>query len=173
MNLNDILIRDAGKLRTKIDTIARTGRKLDESIHSAAVSALFHAKEHNDITLFNRLCEAMPRGSRVEGLIFWASSHAPVSKVSGQTMVKLKKKRTEADYSLEAAAQVPFYEYKSEKTHAQMTLEKMLGSLVRAADKFEDDATKSRALEAVNAALEAVGAKVDDTGKSKKVVLAA
>lgn len=63
-----VLISGAAKIKAAIDSIERRGKKYDRDVQVAALSAMQHHVEHGDVTLINRLVDAMPKGSRVNAL---------------------------------------------------------------------------------------------------------
>ena len=62
------LISGAANIKAAIDSIERRGKKYDHDVQIAALSAMQHHAEHGDVTLVNRLVDAMPKGSRVNAL---------------------------------------------------------------------------------------------------------
>lgn len=62
------LITDSAKLDKAILSIAGRGKKLDNDIWIAAVSAINHHAEHGDTSKINNLVAAMPKGARVNAL---------------------------------------------------------------------------------------------------------
>ena len=62
------LLEGTAAINKAIDSIATRGKKLDRDIQVAALSAMQHHAVHGDVTLINRLVEAMPKGSRVNAL---------------------------------------------------------------------------------------------------------
>lgn len=62
------LISGAAQIKSAIDSIERRGKKYDRDVQIAALSAMQHHVEHGDVTLINRLVDAMPKGSRVNAL---------------------------------------------------------------------------------------------------------
>ena len=109
------LITNAAELRQRIRDIYHAGRKIDGDIHVAATSCMFHAGEHGDVTLFERLLDAMPKSSRRVALITWGEMYFPitVNRKTGKT--KLKPKRTAEDWQHDVAQAVPFWEASKEE----------------------------------------------------------
>lgn len=62
------LLEGTAAINKAIDSIATRGKKQDRDIQVAVLSAMQHHATHGDVTLVNRLVEAMPKGSRVNAL---------------------------------------------------------------------------------------------------------
>lgn len=62
-----------------IDSITKSGAKLDKLIQDTAVAVLVHFAEHKDTGLVNRLYLAMPKGSRSTALASWLLAYAAVT----------------------------------------------------------------------------------------------
>lgn len=100
-----------------IDSIAKTGAKLDKLIQTTAVEVLEHFAEHKDTGLVNRLYLAMPKGSRSTALASWLLAYAAVTP---NVAVATKK---EQPFSFDkskttdpvAAAEDMWYDHKPEK----------------------------------------------------------
>lgn len=80
------LLTGSAAIDKAIASIATRGKKLDNDIQIAALSAMQHHSECGDVTLINRLVSAMPLGSRVNALreyieTFGAVAFDPDSKV--------------------------------------------------------------------------------------------
>ncbi len=76
MNVN--ILQNKGELSASIRNILHTGKALDKAIHQAAVSALWHCREYGDTAFVSALLSAMPKGSRVKGLMFWIQENSPI-----------------------------------------------------------------------------------------------
>lgn len=70
-----LTMKDAKKT---IQLIATAGRKLDERIHTVAVSGVAHCLQHKDTTLISDLVKAMPKSARGNALKFFITKHLPV-----------------------------------------------------------------------------------------------
>ena len=103
---------DSAALVTLVDSICGRGKKLDKDIHRAGVSCLYHAREHGDVTLAERLIKSLPRSSRRKAFNHWAESHCPLTIEDDgkeKVTVKLAKDRKPGDFDLEGAAAKPFW----------------------------------------------------------------
>jgi hypothetical protein len=140
------IITDSKTLSATITKIATAGRKLDTAIHQAAVSCLWHAREHGDVTLYNRLTDAMPKGSRVKALHVWAAAFAPIS--VGQKGAALAKGWQADQFKLDEAEATPFWEYTTEKNPAPLTVEKLVAWLKSRATSDDEAKVTPEAREA-------------------------
>jgi hypothetical protein len=158
MNVN--IIQNKGQLSAEIRNILHTGKALDKAIHTAACSALWHCREYGDTGFVAALLSAMPKGSRVKGLIHWIQEHSPINikpmseggyKVTARGWDKTEK------WAFSAACAKPFWDFSVEKDPKPMTVEKLVAFLNRLADN--DDSSKvdpeARKLAATLAALAA------------------
>lgn len=116
------LIKDAKKLNTAIKSIATRGKKLDADIHLCAVSCLYHAQEHGDVTLLTRLVDAMPKSGRRKALIHWACEHGKLAYKEKEQAFNLDKGKSKS-WKLAAAEATPFWEFTVEKAPSDVTLE--------------------------------------------------
>jgi hypothetical protein len=66
-------------LNKAIKSIAARGKKLDDDIQLAGLSALNHLDLHGDIGPINRLHLALSRGARKAAMIEWASKYGKLS----------------------------------------------------------------------------------------------
>lgn len=148
------VITEASKLGTAITSIANRGKRLDDDVHKAGVSCLYHAREHGDITLFARLVEALPRGTRRLAFIQWAQDHAPVEHDDGA--FTLTKGRKADDFDLVGAAVTPFWDHTKEVAPKTVGREQLIRTLQQYAaggsgKRKVDDAGVAAALQALKA----------------------
>lgn len=122
-------ITDTKTLTAKIASIGKRGKKLDTDIHLAAVSCLYHTREHGDWTLFQKLCLAMPKSGRVKALCTWAEAFAPMTIDRKKFTVTLQDGRTPEMFKLDAADETPFWEFTQETEARDFTLEMLLRKL--------------------------------------------
>ena len=76
-------IMDKAAIEKAIDSIAKTGKKLDGDIQAAAVGCINHIETCGDVRLFNRLFLAMPKGARKGALTQWALAFGKVEANTG------------------------------------------------------------------------------------------
>jgi len=110
-----VLITDASKLKTAIDAIQKSGKKLDESIHLCAVSCLAHAESHGDVTLATRLVHALPKHSRRKALMYWFTQFGPLNYSEKENQFKVSKSKEVKAYEVEKASETPFWDFTPEK----------------------------------------------------------
>lgn len=128
-------------IKKVIDAIARTGKKLDLDIHTAAVSCLNHAQQHGDVTLCTRLVDAMPKSSRRKALIHWFASFGPLAYSDKEKKFRVAKGRDIKPYDIEGATEKPFYDFTAERNPEPYTLEKLVGFVQRKVAEMKEKET--------------------------------
>lgn len=123
-----------------IDSIAATGKQLETDVHVAAVSALYHADKHGDVTIMQRLLAALPGFSRRNALIAWAVAHGKFVPSEDGLSVDYAK---HAESDIEAAAAKPFWDFKPERPFTPFDLGAELAKLVKRAEKAAKDERNS------------------------------
>lgn len=125
------LFTTTATILSAITDISVTGKKLDQMIQVAAVSCIDHLGKHGDITLTNKLVEAMPNGSRVNALRDYLGTF-------GKMVYNEDTK--EFDYSKEAktdvagAMQIMWTEFKPEQPYVAFDLRGMMLAVLKKAD---------------------------------------
>lgn len=145
---NVTIITDAAKLNDTIADVARKGKTLDNLIHRAGVSCMYHAREHGDVTKMVGLIQAMPKASRRKALVAWIEAHMPVDEVKDnatETTIKLTKGRKADDFLLADAAATPFWDFTQERAPVAMTVERAIKAFENALKKAveQGNATES------------------------------
>lgn len=131
-----IKFEKAADLSKAIESIATRGKKLQEDIHSAAVSCLYHADKHGDVTLMQKLIEAVPAMSRKNALIAWCLEFGKfAASDDGRSVVYSKEGVTD----IEAGATTPFWEFKPEAPFKAFDLQEELAKLIKKAEKASND----------------------------------
>ena len=69
---------EAKKLTSLIKKIGGTATTLRGDIQQALIGCAFHAQMHRNVAPFNQLFEAVGPGTRLEGMLKWASLYAPI-----------------------------------------------------------------------------------------------
>lgn len=142
-----VLIKNAdagkqyGEIKKAIDAIARTGKKLDADIHTAAVSCLNHAEQHGDVTLCTRLVNAMPKSSRRKALVVWFVKFGPLAFNEKEKAFKVAKGKEVKQYDIEAAAETPFFDLTAERNPEPYTLDKLVGFIKRKIEEMKEKET--------------------------------
>ena len=112
------LISGAANIKAAIDSIERRGKKYDRDVQIAALSAMQHHIEHGDVTLINRLVDAMPKGSRVNALRAFIETFGAVRfDAESKTFLHTKGK----DCRMDAAMQIMWHEFKPEPAYQPIT----------------------------------------------------
>lgn len=128
------IIKEAKALTKAINSIIRRGVQFDQDVHTAAVSCLFHAEQHGDVTLATRLVNGMPRSSRRKALIHWFSKHGKMAYKEKESQFKIDKAKSKS-WKLAEAEQVPFWEFTEEKEPGKLTIEQIVKSVVNRVGK--------------------------------------
>jgi len=101
------------------------------------------------VTLLSKLVDAMPKSSRRKALIAWASAHAPVQYQQKQEQFKLRKKREDADWHLDEADAVPFWDFTKEKNPTQYDLQKAINGFVKSLKKANEQGNLNASRESI------------------------
>lgn len=143
-----------------IDSIARIGAKLDTQIHHTAVSALAHHATHGDVTLINRLVNAMPKSARKNALMAWSLHFGGLMQntdKSSREAAPLLHDKGAAEFDQAAAYDMPFWMFKAKEGTPTWNFDTYLASLtkslVAAMEKAGDDPIAQAKLHAAHAAL--------------------
>lgn len=144
-NLTLLSMSETGRRITRLGRIAG---KVEAEIHLLAVSSLDHIREHGDTRNATALCQSLPKGQRVEALMFWFK-HFSNKKVllrrdskTGVILCQLEKDRDEADFDIVAASQTTFADLTAEKAPGKtLTVSDLLNLLKQKANntKLNDD----------------------------------
>lgn len=134
------IIDKAAEVSRLINSIESRGKKLATDIHRAAVSCLYHADKHGDVTLMQRLLVALPDFSRRNALIAWAVQFGKFSpSEDGKSVNYFKHGETD----IASASATPFWEFKPEKPFTPFDLGAELAKLVKRAEKAARDERNS------------------------------
>lgn len=120
----NIAFQDGKKLDLAIKSIATRGKKLDEDIQAAALSAIWHfgvrtngaGELIGDVGFINRLFKALGKGARHVAMTEWLTKFGGVSANTGADKADnpfRKDKNKVVD--LEGAAKTPWFEMKPSK----------------------------------------------------------
>ena len=121
-----------------IASIKTAGAKLDKNIQVAALSVLAHIEQHGDITLFESLYAAMPKGARKLALCEWAFKFGKLSANTDEKSKAVKpflfdKAKTT---NMEQAMIEPWFDFKPEaKPDQAFDFQAMLLALITKAEK--------------------------------------
>jgi hypothetical protein len=131
---------NAAAIEKAIGSIHTRGKRLDDDIQTCGLSVLAHIEKCGDITLFVRLFEAMPKGSRRNALVEWATQCGKLSVNLDETkkdkpFLYAKDKTTDIVKAMEK----PWFECKPEKAiEEEFDFASMLTSLILRAQKAEE-----------------------------------
>jgi len=130
------ILQDKSKFNALLDTIKSSGAKLEQQVHQAAVSALYHADQHGDVTGMQRLIDVLPGFARRNALIAWAIAFGKFApSEDGKSVDFAKHGKTD----LEKAEATPFWEFKPEPAFKPFDLQAELSKLVARAEKASKD----------------------------------
>ena len=91
------------KLNTLISSIGKKSAALRDDIQEALIGCAEQAQLHRNTTPFNNLFKAVGTGTRLEGMLKWASLYAPVHFKDGKVVLSDKRQK-EYDGSAEELA---------------------------------------------------------------------
>lgn len=134
------ILQDKSKFNALLDTIKTSGAKLEQQVHQAAVSALYHAGEHGDVTGMKRLIDVLPGFARRNALIAWAIAFGKFAPSEDGKSVDYAKHATT---DLEKGEATPFWEFKPEAPFKPFDLQAELAKLVARAEKASKDERNS------------------------------
>lgn len=144
------LIVGTALIGKEIARIGKAAAKLDTDIHVAALSVASHAFEHGDITLAQKLVEALGKGHRRNALLAWLTAFGPFAPdETGKSVVHVKI----AAFELDKAKAKPWYDFKQEPAFKPVVLADMLDALIKKAQAALDDTEHADAHEVDAAAL--------------------
>ena len=81
------------KLNTLISSIGKKSATLRDDIQEALIGCAEQAQLHRNTTPFNNLFKAVGTGTRLEGMMKWASLYAPVHFKDGKVVLSDKRQK--------------------------------------------------------------------------------
>ena len=139
MKANEI-IQDTAKAVAQIEAIKKAGDKLADSIHVVAVSALYHAEQHGDVTIMQRLVTALPGFARRNALLAWATAFGKFTINESGDNVDFNK---HGKSDVEGALVKTFWDFKPEQPFKPFDLQAEMAKLVKRAEKAAKDERNS------------------------------
>lgn len=125
------VITKAADVTKLIVSIKSRGAKLDSDIHRAGVSCLHHAAEHGDVTLMQKLIDALPKSARRNAVIAWAVEFGAFeADEKGKNVVYSRESKTRLDDAIKTAP----WEFKPEPAFKPFDFEKELSRLLKRAE---------------------------------------
>lgn len=136
---NGMALLDKAGIDKSIKSIATRGKKYSNDIHLCAVSCLAHIQDHGDITVLQRLIEALPKGWRKNAVMAWAEAFGRVTfDTTDKVLVYDKTKAT----NLAGAMEVKPEDFKPEPEYKGLDFTAALIKLVdRASSRLEENGT--------------------------------
>lgn len=128
------MLGTAAEINKAIDGIAKTGAAFEKAIHQAAVSCLAHCEKHHDITLMQRLLDALPVLTRRNSLKEWACTLGKFkwdedANDGKGAFAYDKAKKT----MIEEAVNIPFWKIKAEPVYVPFDLTKQITNIMQSA----------------------------------------
>lgn len=130
---------ESTKLSTLIKSIATRGKKLDQDLHIAACSALFHAYEHKNASFAQSLLEALNKSARKNALKVWLLDFGPfLIKEDGNWGMNAEKQKQ--GWLLRADAEsTPFWQYTTEPEVAPINAMELVSKLIAKLNKAKEN----------------------------------
>lgn len=126
------LLTEAKQIELAIKSIQARGSKLQKDIHLCAVSCLNHIEKHGDITLLNRLVQALPGGWRANAIKAWAEAFGKVNWDNTQKAFTYDKSKKS---DIEGAIATSPEEFKPEAEYKPMDLAEAIKALIKKAQE--------------------------------------
>lgn len=131
---------DKTQIEKNIESIRKTGQKLDKLIQDTGLATIEHVEAHGDVRLVNRLYLALPKGARKAAFTEWLLAHAKVQANAGENkkeapFVYAKEKTT----NIAGAVQKPWFDFKPDPAPDQVfDVMKALTALLNKAGKANE-----------------------------------
>ena len=143
-------MRTQKQILAAIQNINITGKGLDQSVQSVGLEVLQHVELHGEVSLANKLLQALPKGARAKALAEWLRLHGKIAvntdRASAKKFPLVYNKQGET--RLEAAAALPWFECKKDKPLAEeFDLRGKIMQLVRQAEKAQANGTPIKGAE--------------------------
>lgn len=122
------ILTGADTIKAAIASINKRGKAFDKDVHIAAVSCLVHADKHGDITLANKLIEALPASQRKNALRDWFLAFG---KFNYDAQNKVFTFNGEATTQAAEAINTPFWEFKPEAVYVPFNAVAFLNSAIK------------------------------------------
>lgn len=134
-------ILKSSEITKRLASIKRTSGKLQDDIHHVACHIVGHALEHGDVTLADKLLDAMGAGARGQAMIAYLETFGPFrfeTKSGVFALNRQKKADMLAEHSANAwvdnlLAGVKWYDYTKERKQSIYDVEKMVVGIINAA----------------------------------------
>ena len=142
------LLDGAKAIDKAIASISTRGKSLQRDIHIAAVSCLNHADKHGDITLAQKLIDAIPTLARKNALRDWFIAFGKFGYDEKSKLMTYNKKGATL---LQEAMDMPFWDFQPEKAYVPFDIKAQLENILKRANSAIERGEKvdSKVLEAV------------------------
>lgn len=147
-----ITLKPVAEINEAISQIRVSGASFYQLVHETAVQTLAHTAQHGDYMPALNLLNALPKGTRRNGLAKWFEVFSnkklrfQVDNETGQYRGRLDSDRAVADFNVEAANETNFADLTKEPpVNSTLDLEKFIGQITRVANntkKNEDGSDK-------------------------------
>lgn len=131
-------------LLKRIKSIKNRLGKVTTELQTLAMDVLTHTSKCGDVTVLDKLNEALGYRqdgktlARVKAFHAWVSAFSPCSFREKAGEFRIKKGWKTGDFDLEGAEEVPFWEYTRERRPVKMDVEKCINAFVRNLTKARD-----------------------------------
>lgn len=127
------LYNTAAEITKAIASIQKRGVTLQNDIHKTALSCLKHVEMHGDITLANRLLDAMPGMGRKNALADWFVAFGKFT-ASEDEKNGLLAYSSDKETMLSEATATPFWEFKPEPKWVPFDFDKAVTAVLKKAE---------------------------------------
>ena len=164
------IIKDSTALNKAIKSIASRAKSLDADLHSAAVSALYHAFEHKSTAPMLNLLEAVGKSQRKGALKNWLDHYGCFMVKEGGTIGIDPIKHNKGFLQAEAVA-TPFWELTPDRDGITMLssadmVQALIKRMTNAQAKGKLDADGERMIAALKAVIPAAPVESEEPVKS-------
>lgn len=129
------VLEGATAINAAIKSLATRGKKFEQDLHVTAVSVLVHADKHGDITLAQKLVEALPGLTRKNALNDWLLAFGKFAySTESKTLTYAKDKTSD----IKQAQETPFWLFKVEAEYQPYDLQAALQQVWKRATAARD-----------------------------------
>ncbi len=152
------IMQTSAEVTKAIASIGNRAKKLDKDIHACAVSCLYHADQHNDVTLMQNLINAMGKSQRRNALICWANAFGKFQpNEKGKNVDYCKTNTTDIEGAIETSP----WDFIPEQPFTPFDMQAELKKLLKRATKASEDSRNNVPKEYMKAIGEALTGDVE------------
>ncbi len=152
------IMQTAAEVTKAISSIQNRAKKLDNDIHTVAVSCLHHADAHGDVTLMQNLILAMGKSQRRNALIGWANAFGKFQpNEKGKNVDYCKTNTTDIEGAIETSP----WDFSPEQAFKPFDMQAELKKLLKRATKASEDSRNNVPKEYMKAIGEALTGDVE------------